>query len=535
MTSFDDAKKPKSEFPGSHLSNSPAYSLLAVYMPVTALIAYIFLLQTLISADLNAIILIIGGGISAAAASFYFDFMKDVKASRAAANIRGAIIISALIYFLISIFNFNKPWSEKFIPDFINIPSVICALYAWISVIVLKTLFSARGLFETITEKYEGEKLQEMLYEESGLLQYTDENINKVQLNYYMQLAIIFILALTCIILKNEIPILLYIHLIILLVGGVCIHGLFAIIKWEQYYAGEGINLSGYDRIKRILAIILLSFSGLIIAGLLASEKSIIPFSLITGFFAWLFSFLRGTPVDVELQRPESLHATENMDMGFSPFEEKQTSPFWSAFAEYFWIFLKYALILFAIALFIRFMISPLLNRGYILKDLTFRQKLFLIIKEWYRRFINAISSFLAHIRGNKQKKLSKYSDEDINRASNMIFSVYSSLKKRDAKLSVTLFARLIIWGADVRNVAWKPSLAPGEYCDLLAAHRCKSASLSEKNSSEENNLSLQKINKGILRCASLFEKALYSADVLSDAEKKEFKCLIEEITSSAE
>jgi hypothetical protein len=44
----------------------------------------------------------------------------------------------------------------------------------------------------------------------------------------------------------------------------------------------------------------------------------------------------------------------------------------------------------------------------------------------------------------------------------------------------------------------------------------------------------LDLIGEGIIRCGELFEQALYSADVLSAAEQREFKTLVEQITSTS-
>jgi hypothetical protein len=108
------------------------------------------------------------------------------------------------------------------------------------------------------------------------------------------------------------------------------------------------------------------------------------------------------------------------------------------------------------------------------------------------------------------------------------ILGAYSSAKKREIKQSVTLFARLIIWGGEVRQVVWKPSHAPGEYCCLLAA--------SSPQTPETENLGPflepDRLKEAIIHCGELFEKALYSAEVLSDDERGEFKDLVEMITS---
>jgi hypothetical protein len=45
----------------------------------------------------------------------------------------------------------------------------------------------------------------------------------------------------------------------------------------------------------------------------------------------------------------------------------------------------------------------------------------------------------------------------------------------------------------------------------------------------------MRKQNEGIIRCGEIFEKALYSATVLSEVERDEFKYLVEEITCFAD
>ncbi|MCL2213923.1 MAG: hypothetical protein FWC06_01815 [Treponema sp.] len=528
MKSSDTGSLPAKRSDNSLLSSSPIYSILAIYMPLTVLAAFIYLLEALASAHLHSIYLITGGATGAIAASFYFDFMKDIKSSHKPANIRGGIIIIILVYILASLFFSEKHFTERFLPNYANIPASLCALYAWVYVIILKQLFYARKQFEAISEQYEGQTLKEKLFEDSALLQYTDENINKAQRSYFFQLGIIGILALSCVIFKITIPLPLYFLLVIILISGVCIHGLFAIIKWEQYYAGEGINLSGNDRIKRVLAIIVLSLSGFVIASLLASNNSIIPFSVIMAFFAWLFSLFRRTPMQAEQPEKIDPFINEGIPQGLPQFgEEPPSSPIWDLILKYGSLILKYGLIILVSVLFIKFMISPLLNRADV-RNLPFFRRLILIIKEWYTSIVNVIFSFFTHLKKNKDMKLNRYNDEDINRTARNILNAYSAGKRRDVQKSVTLFARLIIWGANVRGTAWKPSHAPMEYCIYL------SEASPVIVSSADNNLFIQKQNTGIIRCGELFEKALYSADILSNDEKKEFKNLIEEITSAS-
>jgi hypothetical protein len=493
-------------------------------MPLSVLLAFIFLLQALFSIDLSSAALISGGLFGAIAASFYCDFMKDKQSSRIAANIRGGIIVTALTYFFVSLLSFEIPMQERFAPNINNFVASICALYTWVSVILTKSIFNARKRFEIITGSYQDEKLQEKLFEDSALLYYTSENINKAWENYLVQLGIIGFFAVYGAVNRITLPLSLNLFLIFILAGAVGIYGLFEIIKWEQYHASEGINLSEHNRAKRIFAIIIFSIIGIIIAAIFASDRTYIPLSVITGFFAWIFSFIKINPSTTRKAPLPELPSDAAL-MPAIPEEMITPSPIMEQIVKYTGIFFKYGLILLAAGLFVRFMIAPLVNRGDAARKLPFFLRLVLIIIEWFKGLLSAIVSFIKGIKDNNAMlKLRKTNEEQLRRAAENIFNAYSPAKKRNIRQSVTLFARLIIWGSEERDVTWKPSFAPGEYCALLAA---------SPPVVENVNIDLQKQNEQIIICGVLFEKALYSKDILSEEELSEFKTLIEEITFS--
>jgi len=510
---------------GSFLSNGPLYSLLAIYMPLAFLAAFVILAGKLLKTDLPAAVIIVCGFIGGFSASVYFDFMKDEKASLATANIRGGILIIAFCYVLSSLFTNTFTWAEKFLPDTQNILSSAAALFLWTSVISLKQLFSARRHFEIYTVLYKGKKLQEILYEDSFLLQYTDGNISKKAWSYFLQLFLIAFLAVLCAIYKITLPLALNILMIVVLAGAICIYGFFGIIKRELYHAGEGIVISESGRFRCMFAMIIFTLLCFTAALIFTPGKSILPFSLIIGFFSWLFPHY-----DREFPHPERITNTEPLT-GMNEFEKlpgfDEIAPpsIFSIIFKYFLIFMKYGLIILAVTGFIRFMISPFLNRRNFSKEMPFHKKIFYIITEWFRGMLAAIISFFSYLKeGKSDSKLRNYSAEEIRRTAESLFGAYSPAKKRDMKQSVTLFARLIIWGNDVRNAEWKPALAPAEYCGFLAA--CG-------QETPENRNELKRLNEGIIRCGELFEKALYSPEVLSDTESGVFKSLVEEITSS--
>ena len=508
------------------LSNGPLYSLLAIYMPITIFAALIFIVESYFSFSLDSAVLIICSLTSGILASLYCDFMKDIKASQTAANIRGGIIIIFIFYIFSSLLRFKTPFLERFSLYFTNILSAAGALYAWIYVISLKKLFSARKRFEIYSGMYKGKKLQQILYEDSSFLQYTDESINNTKYKYLIQLIIIAVLTIVCVFMKVKLPVSLYILLTVMFIGAVSIFSFFEIIKWEHFFSAEGISLSAQDRIKRITIAFIITLICAAAALLIASNKSVLPFSLITGFLLWLLSLFRSEREYIPEEIPEFKMGMD-MPAEFNPFAESGIAEEPNKFLEYLQVILKYGFILLAAGLFIFFMISPLINRGKVLKNLTFGQKLIRIFKELFKGIFINISALFKYLKNNKTMlKLKNYDAEEIRRAAESLLNAYSMAKKSDVKRSVTLFARLIVWGSDVRKIKWQPSHAPGEYCGFLS-------DASQLNQPEEGGQNLSAINKGIIRCGEIFEKALYSFEVLSGEERSEFKNLIEEITSS--
>ena len=512
----------------SFLANSPLYSLLAIFMPLTILISLLLFVEAIMSLELPLFLHITVAFLSAAAASLYSDFMKDAKTSLVAANIRGSIILLFVSYLVSSLLNPGINWGGSSILELFgfnkyNIPASACVIYMWINVITLKQLFSERKRFETYTEVYKGDALKSVLSTDTSLLVFTNEKLTKTRHNYLVQLCIIAVVTLMCAIFNIIMPMSLYVLLLVIFVSAVCVIGFFGIIRWEIYFAGEGISISAPDRTKRVLAMIVFTLICLLAAIIPASDNSILPFSAIVGFFVWLFSKIRfqGTN-ELPQGNNELIMGIEVMEQGL-PFEQAPVSEFWEKFMNIVHMVLRYGIIIFIVGCFLWFMISPLINRVKASGKLTFMQKLVKIVAEWLKGTLFAIISFFADLKeGKALKNRRRYSNEEINRAAASLFSVYSPAKKRDIRRSITLFAKLIIWGDDVRKTMWQPSHAPGEYCSILAAAV-----------KPDGDPVLQKLNEGIIRIGELFGKALYSAEILTGDEQKEFKNLVEEVTSS--
>jgi hypothetical protein len=504
-------------------SFSIGYSFIAIYMPLAVLSALAFLLKGFL--PLSPAPLLVCGVLTALATSLYCDFMMDTKTSRTAADIRVLIIILMLSYGFSSLLRRTQPWEARFLPDLSTILALAGAFYVWASVISLKQLFKIRRRFESFMELYQGEQLHKELFDDADLLQIIDWEIAKTKRNYLIQLVIVGIVFAVNLAYKVAIPLVLYLFLAAVLSGGICIYGFFGVMRREHHYAAEGLTLSPFDRAKHIVGIGIFSVLSIVIAVVLSFNRSLFSFSLITGFlnlvfgllgwivgrlvFLWglLWKLISGLFPETADPEPPGL---DSLPAIIGSAETSGPSLFWTWF--------KYGLIIIAAAVFIRFMISPLLNRNRGSEKMSFRRKLWRIAAEWFRGVPAGLASFLAFFRnrGTAQKLRRRDPDAgEIHRAAGAVLGAYSPAKKREMKQSATLFARLIIWGGEVWKVAWKPAHAPGEYCSLLAAVASQ--------------------NEGIIRCGEIFEKALYSAEVLSGAEREEFKYLVEELTSFAD
>jgi len=497
----------------SRTHNSPVYSILALYMPLTVIAALVFLAEVFL--PLPSIFLLIIACVSALAAFVYCDAAKAGKSGHTASPVtRSGLAAMAVSYILSSLFCQGLirekwfVWKELFMPSIPTILASLETLYVWVSVVLLKRLFNARKRFETHITLHRGEKLQKALEQDPELISYNGVEISKTRRTYLIQLMIISAVAFATAFFGITLPLPLSLLLIVMVVSGICVCGLFGILRREYQHAGEGIVLSVFDRLKHILAMGIVSV--LAIAGSLvfSLNKSLLPFSAISGFFSRIFGQFPGFPPaeNAEAAAPAST------DSFFSFFGAAKDAGAWQVrkWLPYVFLFLMIVGFIFLLILFLR----PR-NRVF-RKEVPVNQSVGRTIIEWFKGLLFALGSFFGFLgKGKTQAAPDKPGAGQIRRISEAILGAYSQAKKQDMQQSVTLFARLIIWGSEVRHVLWKPAHGPGEYCGLLAA------------SAPPETVQ----NGAIIRCGTLFEQALYSTEVLSAAERDEFRELVEAIT----
>jgi len=514
----------------SSTHNSPVYSLLALYMPLTVIAAFVFLVEKWL--PLPSIFLLIIACVSALAAFIYCDVTKAGKSGKAASPVPGGMAAMAVSYIFSSLFfqGLNREkwflWKELFMPAIPTILASLETLYVWISIVLLRRLFYARKRFETHITKHRGEQLQKVLERDPELLSYNGVEITKARRRYLFQLIIIGAVAFAVVFSGITLPLQLSLLLLVMVISGICICGLFGILRREHHHAGEGIVLSVLDRIKHILAMGV--FSALAIAGslVLSLNKNLLPFSAISGFFSRVFGQISNSP----LAENAETAAPASPEQLFSFLSGMENTAVWQVWKGLPYIFL--ALIIVGFVLFLSFSMRTRIKVSR--KEQPVNQSVGRTIIEWFKRLLFALGSLFG--KDKTQPESNKPSAGQIRRTSEAIRSAYSQAKKQDMQQSVTLFARLIIWGSEIRHVLWKPAHGPGEYCGLLAASTPSQTAAQQTAASQTAPQATSQIAQSgeIIRCGTLFEQALYSTEVLSAVERDEFRELVEAITGGA-
>jgi len=494
-------------------SFEPFYALLAAYMPVSVMVAFLSLAALILEMFTGPLPLgywFTFSLISAVSASVYWALVKRSKANHSPANVRGAIIIVIVSYLFGSLFHFERTFTARFMPSLYNIPSAIAALAVWFPVVVIKRIFSGQELFESHTQLYEGEKLRQMLLEDSSLMSEHDASMKKLSFRY----AILFLPCIILLFVAGGLGLTFTAQHTLLLTAifimAACITGFLGFLRREYSFASEGLNLT--SRPKNVVAVLIVVLSACTIGLLFSSDKSFLPPSILADLLRRIADFFQGLarepqdyapPVMPRQQGPQGMGIPQEL---LDSLGEAQPSPFWD--------YVKYAAIAAAAILFIWFMINPLLNRSKLFRGLKgLPKKTLVFLKEWFKTLIKGAVYFFRTLKeGSGGRKMASPSAAALRRLEDDILEGYSPAKRRELRRSIGLFARLIYWGMEVIKVKWKPSHAPLEYCRMLA---------------ETSQ------TPSVIRAGELFEKALYSLNPLSRNERDEFQKLVETITAS--
>jgi hypothetical protein len=496
------------------LSGGPVYGLFALIAPTFFLGGLVLLIADLVPIQFPIFRVIAAGFVSTLAASIYYDLLRDRLVNHTAANIRGCIAITALVYTVASLYAGPEAAGRGFIPNIVNICSSLASVYEWSTALVFKQVFRGQRQFEKLAESLSGEMLRAAIIENPELI--STERINKIQKSILVHFTVISVFALTIVFLKPSTTLFPLAFLLFTTIASVCMLGFLALMKQEYMFAGEGLSISKTFRLRQLLGIFLFVGAGAVFAFLLSSNRSLMPLSLIARFFAWLAS-LFAKPIPLNTPPVPIPEAPPMTPMGQQLAETFGATQPWGG-----WKYVRRGFIGLAALAFLFFMLKPLFEGGLsFAKGRANLKRIWKEFVEWlgglkkWRTILASIVSFFKTRETRRLTRKRKKNTDDISSISSKVLAAYTSAKKKKIQQSVNLFARLIIWGEETLGVIWKPSLAPGEFCALLSSASAE-----------------PEIGKAVVHCGELFEQALYAQNELTPTENNEFTKLVENIVN---
>jgi hypothetical protein len=199
-----------------------------------------------------------------------------------------------------------------------------------------------------------------------------------------------------------------------------------------------------------------------------------------------------------------------------------------------FWDYLPYIGLALVIAAFLWFMVKPLFGFKAGSDKIPFALKVLRLARGGLARLWRTLKSFFGSL-GRPPVARINISGGELRDKTEDLLGAWSRARKRELRQSLSLFARLIIWGERSCQTTWKPSLGPGEFCALLSAAVIQKSPATPPQDPRNPPPSAVETAAAILRCGEIFEEVLYGPLPPGKETQREFRRLVEEITESRE
>ena len=419
--------------------------------------------------------------------------------SKAANQIRFFIFFILLIGLICFVFRYV-------INGFIIIPLSAAMFF------IYSTFFEAyfyHDDFEEQCENKPGDKLKVELFNEKFIGEDSLKSIKSLK-NFLFILNLMFILFLCFLpFVSYKYSILTFIFSFLFLAGSFSNILLLTVFQKEIYYAFMGFEKQWSHRKNIILFSIILVAAALLLGFLLSSGKALVTVD-------WLKGLFKQKPIQIEKREPvQNFGDFPKIDLtqDFPLMELPDVKP--NKALEIILLIIEIILAGLASFLVIYFLVKPFLSKDF------FSHLRKNNLKSSFRNFIEKFKDFLMRIFNFKFKKVA-YSTTDSNIFKKNINDFLKSGKKTKEKKAeldrlTNIFVKLIAWGSR-NNITYTKNLAPAEYTDRIVDYFRKIEQL--------NNIVYA--NKAGL----IFEKALYSKDLLTKDEESDFKDSVNRIIS---
>lgn len=455
-----------------------------------------------------------------------------IKEGNTSAMVR-ALVFALLALRGIQIALITRPWEVRIIPKIGDILTLIASGICWVWSASIDSLLAGRAIVLASVEGKTGDDLYSGLREEGLMISSSNGDLERVRdfCTLYPALLIGALAAITLtghVITRNSI---LAVAAIFVLAG--FLRAILQVYRSELYWAGLGLaeaftltrkRLAGALAILVLCALVMLVVSG---------EKPILPATAFLALLAWLKAFFAPDPNAKPFEFPRKEVTEQN---GFEDYlkqlvAQQDSTPN----IAWLWTALGYILTALVIGSVIWFLFGPLIRReafAFFSSGKTrARLKAFLAN---LRALGSSLLAFFAElrylfpgartrgIRGSTQVEVSKKSFSEAIKE--LIHPGLSKEKKKEIGKLTQEFLKLIAWGAE-QGVECRASTGPLEYVRALATARVLSTAHAPAGVQTDTPpvAQTQQAEQAILDIGVLFEKALYSKDLLERGEEDRF------------
>lgn len=365
--------------------------------------------------------------------------------------------------------------------------------------------------FEEQCENKPGDKLQVELFNEKFIGEDCLKSIKSLK-NFLFIVNIIFILFLCMLpFVSYKYSFFTFIFSFIFLASSFSNILLLTVFQKEIYYAFMGFEKQWSHRKYIIILSSIFVTAALLLGIIFSSGKALIS---LDGFK----SLFKPKPIQIEKKEPlRNFGDFPKIDLSedFPLMELPDIKP--NKAAEIILLIVEIILAGLASFLVIYFLVKPFLSKDF------FHHLKINNLKSSFINFIEKFKEFLRKVFNFRFKKV-VYSTTDSSLFKKNINDFLKSTKKSKEKKAeldrlTSIFVKLIAWGSR-NNIPYTKNLAPAEYTDRIVDYFRKSEQL--------NNVIFA--NKAGL----IFEKALYSKDLLSKNEENDFKDSVNSIISGS-
>ena len=429
------------------------------------------------------------------------------------ARLRELILLVLILYLgasLTTLFTGNPMnlWTTAFKPSFLNLTVSGLGLLQWVFSVVLQGALRDRELLLKELEGAQGLELQSRLRDMGSLAEDTLRGLGKIRNITRLLLAIILVETLVHGILFPGQSLTENLFILPLFLVYPFMNGLLGRYVREQYDAGAGIapdRDSRSHQVRGLLALLGLIF---VTAFIGAGSSSLLPLQWIQAFFSWLSSLLpKQTPMAPPA--PEVLPELPDMEQLQHDLEALGTNQKAPPDLTMLWLTLGIFAAVVAGLFLLFFLVSPLKSR-------YFWQRLGQVFSP--RSLWQGMKKFFSYFKVRKAGPMEALDLDPDNlkqvRQQLERLTAEKPDRRKRAQLGkmMELYLRFLRWG-EAMKVPCRPSIAPGEYAELLAAR-------------------FPDLGEPIHSIASIFEEALYGDTLLTREQWNRFVAAVETVVS---